>query len=164
MKRPLLILIGALTLGVAIFAGSFFTARHTTMMCCEKPADDLNWLRLEFHLSDADMARIREMHEGYLPKCAEMCAKIAAKKTELATVLGNSTNFTAEAQTKLNELAALRAQCQAQMLQHFVAVSQTMPPEQGQRYLAEMKQLTLGTNNLMEQTMSDHAGHEHGTN
>jgi hypothetical protein len=49
------------------------------------------------------------------------------------------------------------------MLRHFIAVSQAMPPEQGQRYLAEMKQLTLGTNELMEQSMSDHAGHEHGT-
>jgi hypothetical protein len=50
------------------------------------------------------------------------------------------------------------------MLQHFIAVSQAMPAEQGKRYLAEMQQLTLGTNDLMEQSMSDHAGHEHGTN
>jgi hypothetical protein len=86
------------------------------------------------------------------------------EKSELASVLGTGTNLTAEAQTKLNEIAALRAQCQAQMLEHFAAVSQAMPPEQGQRYLAEMKRLTLGTNELMEQSMSDHAGHEHGTN
>ena len=109
------------------------------------------------------MARIRELHEGYLPKCAEMCAKISAKKSELESMLGNGTNLTAEAQTKLSEIAALRAQCQAQMLQHFAAVSQAMPPDQGQRYLGEMKRLTLGTNELMEQSMSDHAGHEHGT-
>jgi len=164
MKRPLLILLGALALGAAIFAGSFFTARHTTMICCEKPADDLNWLRLEFHLSDADMARIREMHEGYLPKCAEMCAKIAAAKRELDSLGNSGTNVTAEAQAKRKEIANLRAQCQAQMLEHFVAVSQAMPAEQGKRYLAEMKQLTLGTNELMEKSMSDHAGHEHGSN
>ncbi len=164
MKRPLLILIGALALGVVIFAGSFFTARHTTMICCEKPTDDLNWLRLEFHLSDADMARIREMHEGYLPKCAEMCMKIAAAKRELDSLGGTGTNLTAEAQTKVKEIAGLRAQCQAQMLEHFVAVSQAMPPAQGARYLAEMKKLTLGDREQMEKSMSDHAGHEHGTN
>jgi small-conductance mechanosensitive channel len=110
------------------------------------------------------MARIRELHEGYLPKCGEMCAKIAAKKNELDSILGNGTNLTAEAQDKLNEIAALRAQCQSNMLQHFVAVSQAMPPEQGQRYLAEMKRLTLGHHEQMEQSMSDHVGHEHGTN
>ena len=161
MNRSLIILIGALALGAAIFAGSFFTARHTTMMCCAKPADDLNWLRLEFHLSDADMARIREMHEGYLPQCGEMCAKIAAAKREFDSLVGTGTNLTAEAQAKLNEIAGLRAQCQAQMLEHFVAVSQAMPPEQGARYLAEMKKLTLGETGQMEQSMSGESAHEH---
>ena len=164
MNRSLVILLGALALGAGIFAGSYFTAQRATVMCCAKPADDLGWLQMEFHLGDAEMARIRELHEGYLPKCAEMCTKIAAKKRELESVLGSGTNLTAEAQTKLSEIAALRAQCQAQMLEHFAAVSQAMPPEQGLRYLAEMKRLTLGTNELMEQSMSDHAGHEHGTN
>ena len=164
MNRSLVILLGALALGAGIFAGSYFTAQRTTMMCCAKPADDLGWLQMEFHLGDAEMARIRELHEGYLPKCAEMCAKIAAKKRELESVLGNGTNLTAEAQTKLNEIATLRAQCQAQMLEHFAAVSQAMPPAQGARYLAEMKKLTLGDPGQMEQSMSDHAGHEHGTN
>ena len=161
MNRSLLILIGALALGAAIFAGSFFTARHTTMMCCEKPADDLNWLRLEFHLGDAEMARIREMHEGYLSKCAELCAKIAAKKRELHSLVGTGTNLTAEAQAELNEIVCLRAQCQGQMLEHFVAVSRVMPPELGARDLAEMKKLTRGHHEQMEQSMSGDSGHEH---
>ena len=160
MNRSLVILLGALALAAAVFAGSYFTAQRATVMCCTKPADDLSWLRDEFHLSDTEMTRIRELHEGYLPQCAEMCAKIAAKKNELESVLGNGTNITAEAQSKLNEIAELRAQCQAQMLQHFVTVSQAMPPEQGRRYLAEMQQLTLGTNELMEQSMSGDTGHE----
>ena len=164
MKRPLIILIGALALGAAIFAGSFYVSQRATVACCAKPADDLDWLRTEFHLSDAEMAHVRELHESYLPQCAAMCAQIAAKKGELDSILGTGTNLTAEAQAKLNEVAALRAQCQAQMLQHFIAVSQAMPADQGRRYLDEMKQLTLGTNELMEHSMSDHAGHEHGTN
>jgi hypothetical protein len=161
MNRSLVILLGALALGAAIFAGSYFAAQRTTEMCCEKPADDLGWLQTEFHLGDAEMARIRELHEGYLPKCMEMCAKIAAKKLELESVLGGSTNVTAEAQKKLAELVELRAQCQAQMLQHFINVSQAMPPEQGRRYLAEMQKLTLGTHEQMEESMSGDTGHEH---
>ena len=164
MNRSLIILLGALALGAGIFAGSYFTAQRATVMCCTRPADDLSWLQDEFHLSDTEMKRVRELHEGYLPKCAEMCGKIAAKKGELDSLLGAGANLTAEAQAKLIEIAGLRAQCQAQMLQHFLTVSQVMPPEQGQRYLAEMKRLTLSTNGLMEQSMSDHAGHEHGTN
>jgi len=161
MNRALLILVSALALGAVIFACSFFATRHATVMCCAAPADDLNWLRLEFHLGAADMARIRELHEGYLPKCAEMCAKIAAVKRELDSLVGTNANLTAEAQAKLNEVASLRAQCQAQMLQHFVTVSQVMPPEQGARYLAEMKKLALGDDGQMEQSMSGETGHEH---
>ena len=161
MNRPLLILLGALALGAAIFTGSYFVSQRTCEMCLTVPQDDLSWLRTEFHLSDAEMAHIRELHEGYLLQCADMCAKIAVKKGEVESALGNGTNITAEAQTKLNELAALRAQCQAQMLRHFVTVSQAMPPEQGQRYLAEMKKLTLGLHEQIEQSMSGETGHEH---
>lgn len=161
MNRSLVILIGALALGAAIFAGSFFATRHITVMCCAKPSDDLAWLQTEFRLRDTEMTRIRQLHEGYLPKCGEICAKIAAKKSELNSILGNGTNIPTEAQTKLDEIATLRAQCQAQMLQHFVAVSRTMPPEEGKRYLAEMKKITLGEHEQIEQTMSEDAGHEH---
>jgi small-conductance mechanosensitive channel len=161
MKRSLLIILGTVMLGMAIFAGSYFVAQRATVMCCAKPTDDLSWLRDEFHLSDKEMAQVRELHEGYMPKCADMCMKIAAKKNELAAAIGNGTNLTAEAHTKMAELADLRAQCQAQMLQHFIAVSQAMPPEQGQRYLAEMKKLTLGNNEKMEASMSGEMSHEH---
>jgi len=167
MNRSLVILLGALVLGVALFGGSYFAGSRACRMT--RSADDLSWLRDEFHLSDAEMARIQKLHEGYLPKCAEMCAKIAAKKSELETALNpdthvgvnSTTNVNPVAQQKLAELAALRAQCQSQMLQHFIEVSQTMPPEPGRRYLAEMQRLTLGFHEQTEQSMSGSAGHEH---
>ena len=120
MNRSLVILLGALALSAAIFTGSYFAGQRACVMCKAQPADDLAWLREEFHLSDAEMQRVRQLHEGYLPQCAEMCAKIAAKKTELQTALDNGTNVTADAQKKLIELGELRARCQMQMLQHFV--------------------------------------------
>jgi uncharacterized membrane protein len=161
MNRSFIILIGALALGAVIFAGAFAAARQATVVCCTKPADNLDWLRTEFHLSEAQMVRVRELHEGYRPQCAAMCAKIAAKKSELDAALAGSTNVTAEIQAKMDEVAALRAQCQTQMLQHFVRVSQTMPPDEGRRYLARMKELTLGSHEEMEQSMSGDSGHEH---
>jgi len=164
MNRSLVILLGALAVGAAIFAGSYYTSQRTCTMCVSNPADKLAWLQDEFHLSNAEMTHIRALHEGYEPKCREMCARVAEKKSELAIALGDGTNITAEVKQKLVELGELRAQCQAQMLQHFVNVSQAMPPEQGRRYLAEMKKFTLGFHEDIEQSMSDHAGHEHGTN
>ncbi len=164
MNRSLVILLGALALGAALFAGSYSASRRVCVVTMTRSADDLSWLRDEFHLSDAEMARVRQLHEGYMPQCAKMCALIAAKNAEVQAALANGTNVTADAEKKLIELGELRAQCQAQMLQHFITVSQAMPPEEGRRYLAEMKKITLGSHEEIEQSMSDHTGHEHGTN
>ena len=161
MNRSLIIVLGALVLGAAVFAGSWFVGQRACVVTLTHSADDLSWLRNEFHLSDADLARVRALHEGYKPMCAEMCARIAAKKAEVQAALAGGTNVTAEARKKLTELGELRAQCQAHMLAHFIAVSQAMPPEQGRRYLTEMQRLTLGFHEEIEQSMSESAGHEH---
>jgi hypothetical protein len=159
MNRSLVIVLGALALGAAVFAGSFVAGQRACRLATS--TDDLSWLRTEFHLGDAELARIRELHEGYRPQCAAMCQKIAAKKLELAAALAGATNVNPVAKQRLAELAMLRAQCQAQMLQHFIEVSQTMPPAEGRRYLAEMQRLTLGFHEQTEQSMSEPASHEH---
>jgi hypothetical protein len=161
MKRSLLILVIALLAGSALFASSYLMSRRVSEVCGTSSTDNLEWLRQEFHLSDAEMARMHELHNGYMPKCGEMCAQIAAKKQELDAALAGATNITPVAKQKLTELAVLRSQCQAQMLQHFIEVSQAMPPEQGRRYLAEMERLTVGAHEQTEQSMSGPAGHEH---
>ncbi len=160
MNRSLAILLGVLALGAVMFAGSYWTGHYAGLKCCSNPADDLSWLHDEFHLSNAELSHIRQLHENYLPQCMAMCARIAEKKVELASALDSDTNLTGAAQEKLNELAALRAQCQGQMLQHFIAVSRAMPPAAGRRYLAEMKSLTLDLHENIEQSMSDATRHE----
>jgi hypothetical protein len=162
MKRSPVILMLALAAGVAVFAASYLLAQRVGAKRMTNTADDLDWLRQEFRLSDRELSRVRELHEGYLPKCAEMCRAIAAKKVELESSLAGATNVSEVAEQRLNELAALRVQCQTHMLRHFVEVSQAMPPEQGRRYLAEMQRLTLGFHEQIEQSMSHSADHEHG--
>jgi hypothetical protein len=160
VRSPLFTLLGFLAIGAAVFAGSFYVTRQVCVMRMENPADDLNWLRQEFRLNDTEMAHVRQLHQGYMPKCADMCVRIAAKKQELEDTLLGATNVSPAAEQKLAELAALRARCQSQMLQHFAEVSQAMPAEQGRRYLAEMQRLTLDSHEQIEQSMSDHTGHE----
>jgi hypothetical protein len=158
MNRSLIVVLGALVLSAAVFGSSYLVGQRAGVIYCTNPADDLNWLRTEFHLNDAEMARVQGLHESYMPQCAKMCALIAAKKAEIRAALGDGTNVTADVQRKLTELGEVRAQCQGQMLRHFIAVSQAMPPDQGRRYLAEMEKITLGSHEEIEQSMSDHAG------
>jgi hypothetical protein len=162
MKRSHLIVGLVLIAGVVVFVASYVLAQRLCAEHIARSADDLDWLRQEFRLSAAEMTRIRELHAGYLPKCGEICQEIAVKKRELESALTGATNVTAVAEKKLSELAALRARCQTQMLRHFVEVSQAMPPEPGQRYLAEMQRLTLGFHEQIEQSMSPSADHAHG--
>src|ERR1700690_64238 len=154
MRRSLLILFAAALAGVAIAGGSYLLGCRICARELAAGGDDLAWLRHQFRLSGTEMQRIRQVPEGYLPKCHENCALIDAKKKELQAALDHAQGMTPEAQQKLAEVAALRAKCQANMLGHFYEVSQAMPPDQGRRYLAEMQRLTLGFHEQIENTMS----------
>lgn len=162
MRRPLLILVVMLLAGAAAFFGgqrlvAYWCAKHMP-----RPTDDLAWLRLEFRLNDAELARVRQLHEGYLPKCREFCERIDTRKRELQALLVSPANANATVEQKLIEVGTVRAQCQAAMLQHFREISQVMPPEQGRRYLVEMQRLTLGFHEQIERTMSPAATDPHG--
>lgn len=158
-----MLVVGALVTAAAVFV---LTSQAVARWCAGRlvnPHDDLEWLRREFRLGPAELARIRELHAGYLPQCRARCTELAARKTELAAELAAQGTFSPRAEALLREVAALRAECQADMLRHFIAVSRAMPPDQGRRYLAEMQRLTLGFHEQTEQAMTPagHSGHAH---
>lgn len=151
MKKPLLILVAGLALALVAYSGLFLA--RTAPVHGDAP-DDLLWLRQEFSLTDQEFARIRELHEGYLPDCAAMCARIAAANRDLEQLVLSTNSVTPQISEKLAEIGHIRQECQTRMLKHFYNVSQAMPPEQGRRYLAEMQRLTSLSN------MRDHSGTE----
>ncbi len=153
MRSPLLKMVLAVIVLGAAFALCFALAQRARVKPATE-ADELAWLQTEFHLSHDEMVSVRRLHEGYMPKCEEMCARIAQKNRELDEVLAQTTNVSPVVEQKLAEAAALRAECQAHMLKHFYEVSHAMPPEQGARYLAEMKRKTLGLHSRQEEAMT----------
>jgi hypothetical protein len=162
MRRSLFILLAMLLAGAAVFLAGQRLAAHWRLHLAARPAADLDWLRLEFRLGEAELARVRQLHDGYLPRCREYCERIERAKQELLGLLEAGTNAAAVIEHKLVEIGTVRAQCQAAMLEHFREVSQVMPPEQGRRYLAEMQRLTLGFHEEFEHTMSSSAASPHG--
>ena len=92
---------------------------------------------------------VSELHAAYRPHCMEMCRRIVAKNDELKDLLAKSSTVTPEIESKLAEAAQLRLECQKAMLKHCMAVSQTMPPEQGKRYLAWVEEQTFMTDHGM---------------
>jgi hypothetical protein len=143
MKRS--ILIGFLGLGVAAaaYCGFYFIGSAPQRDLANNPAPELAWLRKEFNLTDLEFNRISELHAAYRPGCAERCRRIAAKNAELKALLGKTNVMTSEIEKKLTEASELRLECQKAMLKHFIEVSKTMPPDQGQRYLVWIEERTL---------------------
>src|SRR5690349_5171888 len=112
MKKPLVIIITGLLLAAAAYGGLFLA--RTVPSHAEAPSE-LLWLRKEFSLTDQEFARIRELHEGYLPGCAHMCAQIAAANRELEHLVLSTNEVTPEITKKLSEISNLRQECQARM-------------------------------------------------
>jgi hypothetical protein len=142
-KRAWFIVLGGLFLAVAAYACVYLagTSAQRTVARSERPA--LAWLQREYQLNDAQFARLSELHDAYRPKCMEMCRMIDAKNVQLQKLLAATNVITAEIRQALAEAAEIRAECEAAMLEHFYTVAQTMPPEQGKRYLGWVQQETL---------------------
>jgi hypothetical protein len=152
VKHAKSILWAGLILALIAYFGGYFagTAKHRAMLQSDAP--ELAWLKKEFNLSDAEFQRISELHDAYLPGCAERCARIDATNAVLKELLYETGDLTFEVKQKLADAAALRLECQTAMLSHFLAVSKAMPPEQGKRYLSWIGQRTF----MPEHSMARH--------
>ncbi len=165
MKKGLFILALGLVLGTAGFTGFYYfgTASCRQMMC--EPQPELAWLKKEFKLSDAEFARISELHVAYLPQCAARCQRIEEQNQKLKQLFSQASAVTPEIQNLLNERARMRADCETEMMKHFIAVSKTMPAEQGRRYLDWVEKQTFLRGQGMEErhraTSASSSGHSH---
>ena len=166
MKRGGLILLLGLVLGGAAFAGFYYLGTAHCRQMLREPQPELAWLKQEFNLSEAEFSRVVKLHEAYLPQCAERCAIIEEQSQKLRELLRDPKAVTPEMEALLLERARVRAVCETEMLRHFLQVRQTMPREQGERYLAWVLDQTLFSSQAMEQrhrssaqAESGHAGH-----
>jgi hypothetical protein len=136
MKRGALILLLGLVLATAAFSGFYYFGTASCRDLMRQPQPELAWLKKEFQLSDTEFIWISQMHAAYLPQCQQRCLRIAEQNRRLDQLLANATNMTPEIANAMAERARMRGECETEMMKHFLAVSQTMPPEQGRRYLA----------------------------
>ncbi len=143
MKKGIVILVLGLLLATAAFFGFYYLGMAGCRDMLREPQPELAWLKKEFKLSDAEFARISQLHAAYLPQCAVRCRLIEEQNQKLSALLAQATNMTPEIRTVLAARAKLRADCEAEMMQHFLEVSRTMPPQQGRRYLAWVQQQTF---------------------
>jgi len=160
MKKGAGILLLGLLLAAAAFTGFYYAGTASCRTLMREPQPELAWLKKRFNLSNAEFARITQLHEAYLPKCRERCRRIEELNAKLQQQLAQATTVTPQIQGLLAERAKTRADCEAEMLQHFLQVSRTMPLEQGRQYLAWVEQQSsLRGEGMEERHQMD--GHHH---
>jgi hypothetical protein len=157
VKKGTLILLIGLVLGTGGFAAAYYVKTASCRDMMREPQPELAWLKKEFNLSETEFKRVVELHEAYLPQCGERCRKIEEQNQRLEALLAKSSEVTPEVQEMIAERARMRAACETEMLKHFVQVSHTMPPQQGQRYLAWVERHTFLNGQGMEQRHRDGA-------
>ncbi len=165
MKKGAIVLLLGLLLGTAGFSGFYYFGTASCRNMMREPQPELAWLKKEFKLSDAEFARISQLHAAYLPQCAKRCQRIEEQNRKLRQLFTQATNITPEIQALLAERARTRADCEAEMMKHFLEVSRTMPPEQGRRYLEWVEKQTFLHGQAMEERHRIEKGgqmaHEH---
>ncbi|PAW78511.1 MAG: hypothetical protein B9S32_06190 [Verrucomicrobia bacterium Tous-C9LFEB] len=155
MKRSvqfLFLVLIALALGAAAFAVCRYAMTTSTT-----GQPELEWLRAEYQLDDAQYTRVVALHQNYQPVCDALCAKIAAKNAEIDQLIRTSPNgITPALAQAFREEGELRSACRLSMLNHIYAVSREMSPAQGKRYLDMMATQITCPASEMPRTHSGH--------
>ncbi len=97
--------------------------------------DALAWLRADFHLTDAQFARIKHLHTEYARVCEEHCRAIQEATRTLNQVKATAHDRSAVATAEIHA-KELRMVCETAIVSHVRQCAKEMSPEAGQRYLA----------------------------
>ena len=147
MNRGLRVLIIAVLAG----AGAYYATRWQHTATEHQPSSGialdflpgLDWLRTDLQLNSEQLAKVRELHLAYRPKCAEMCRRIAAAHEKLETLAAANRQITPEYRVALQEHSSIHLECQEAMLQHLYETAATLSETQAARYLNTMLPFAL---------------------
>jgi hypothetical protein len=132
-------LLGTLAVIVAIAATTCLLAYHfsadTAVKAAVEKRDAMEWLRADFQLSDAQFAKIKQLHDSYSLECEDHCRAImqATRARNDLKSTSNDASAVAAADRKVEEL---RRVCETAIAAHVRRCAAEMSPEASQRYLA----------------------------
>lgn len=140
MKRGLWILGAALAAGIAAFALMRFQSTDRAMEPQRSASllPELEWLRQEFDLTEAQFAKTSELHLAYRPTCEALCGRVMASHERIKQLVKVGPVITPELELALKEHAALHVECQTAMINHLYKTAENLSPEQSKRYLDTM--------------------------
>lgn len=137
--RVLVAVAGACAMAALTFGAINFFATRDLRQMAAAPNSELEWLRHEFHLTDAQFKNIADLQSEYAPVCGEMCQRIMEANSKLDRLLSENREITPEVEAAIREAGLVQYDCRKQMLAHIYRVGALMNPADGQRYLRLMR-------------------------
>lgn len=129
MNRVLLLLLIACAAGL----GAYGITRQLAPAVVA--VDELDWLRREFRLDEAQAREIERLHAAYGPVCAEHCAAVYDARAAVVAAQRDHGAGSPAHQTAQARLADLEIVCQTATRAHLEAVAAVMSPAEARRYL-----------------------------
>lgn len=143
MKRLLFVLALAVAVGAASYVTCYRHVMATAVLTPDGTDADLAWLKREFALTPAQFEKVLALHHAYCPVCADHCARYAAERTRLESLLKEKDAWSPEIGQTVAAIAAIRSECRQSMLHHAYEVAACMSPEEGRRYLDMIREQVL---------------------
>jgi len=105
------------------------------LSCPHADADEMAWMKTEFHLTPAQTTAIEKLHEDYGPVCMEHCRLIRDARARLTTLEAANQRATPDYAAAQAEMTRLKAVCHDATRKHLEAVAAQMSPDEGRRFL-----------------------------
>lgn len=143
MKKGLIFLGIILMAGVASFClmrSHKMAERQTLLHDC---LPELAWVRTDLKLTDGQLEKVTALHTAYLPKCMEMCSRIAAAREKVSAAANGSHEMSPDLGAAIREHSETRSQCQQEMIRHLYETAAVLDKDQASRYLETMLPFAL---------------------
>ena len=168
MAKNLVIVILSLALLTCLYGGVYRWITADTAKAMQSDHPELEWLRREYQLSDAQFSEIREKHEAHDIVCRELCRDLVNVQKELESVISNHSRETPEVQEALAAWTRQRNRCREATLTHMYDVSSAMNADSASRYRESIfrdliipgKMPHIGKNGEFHEELIEHAAPE----
>jgi hypothetical protein len=138
MKKGIFVLLVTIVGSALAYCLYFYCATQPVQAMLARSDGQMEWLRREFKLTDAQFTKVKQLHEAYRPGCDQMCLRIAEANGEANALISNSKTMTPEIEGALKKCATLQNECRQALLTHVYAVSSEMSPPEAHRYVDMM--------------------------
>jgi len=138
MSRFRIVAIGVLALALGL--ASFWCARLIRPKAAlptgtAQHGSELSWMKDEFGLNDEEFSKIERLHNDYVPRCDELCCRIAASAEKVKGLAEDADSMNENLAAALQEYEQTRFECQKALLEHLYETARCMPPDKGKQFL-----------------------------